>query len=87
MRISDLSDQKKIDSLTLGDVISVGDDSPSILKALRNTRLGELAQATQELRLVDLLGTEAVQQNRLLKNLALSSVSTLAADMDNLTVG
>lgn len=86
-RISDLSDQKKIDSLTLGDVISVGDDSPSILKALRNTRLGELAQATQELRLVDLLGTEAVQQNRLLKNLALSSVSTLAADMDNLTVG
>ena len=86
-RISDLSDQKKIDSLTLGDVISVGDDSPSILKALRDTRLGELAQATQELRLVDLLGTEAVQQNRLLKNLALSSVSTLAADMDNLTVG
>ena len=86
-RISDLSDQKKIDSLTLGDVISVGDDSPSILKALRNTRLGELAQATQELRLVDLLGTEAVQQNRLLKNLALSSVSTLAADMDSLTVG
>lgn len=86
-RISDLSDQKKIDSLTLGDVTSVGDDSPSILKALRDTRLGELAQATQELRLVDLLGTEAVQQNRLLKNLALSSVSTLAADMDNLTVG
>ena len=86
-RISDLSDQKKIDSLTLGDVISVGDASPSILKALRDTRLGELAQATQELRLVDLLGTEAVQQNRLLKNLALSSVSTLAADMDNLTVG
>lgn len=86
-RISDLSDQKKIDSLTLGDVISVGDDSPSILKALRDTRLGELAQATQELRLVDLLGTEAVQQNRLLKNLALSSISTLAADMDDLTVG
>lgn len=86
-RISDLSDQKKIDSLTLGDVISVGDDSPSILKALKDTRLGELAQATQELRLVDLLGTEAVQQNRLLKNLAFSSVSTLAADMDTLTVG
>lgn len=86
-RIGDLTDQGKIDSLTLGDVIAVTDDSPEILKSLRNTRLGELSQATEELRLTDLLGNDAVSGNRLLRNLAQSSVSTLAHDVENLTVG
>lgn len=83
-RISDMTDQEKVDSLTLRDVINVS--GSALLGALADTRLGELSQATQELRLSDILDQSAFADNRLLESLAGSSLSTLADDVKNLTV-
>ena len=83
--IADLKDQNKINSLALGDILEIGEDSAPILAALADARLGELSQATDELRLTDILGEEAVAENKLLKNLADSTVATLSDDISALT--
>ena len=86
-RISDLKDQKKIDSLLLGDIVTIKSDSPAIMKSLANTRLDQLGQATDELRLTDILGEQAVSDSKLLRHLGSSTLSTLSRDVNALTVG
>lgn len=83
-RIADMSDQQKINSLTLKDVINT--EGSALLSSLAETQLGDLAQATQELRLSDILEENAFENNLLLENLADSTLSTLAYDVRHLTV-
>ena len=84
-RISDLKDQNKIDSLVLGDILTIDETSAPVLAALADSPIGELSHAADTLRLTDILGEEAVMGNKLLKNLAQSTTSTLSADIEALT--
>lgn len=85
-RIGDLTDKNKMNSLTLGEVLTIGEDAPPILKALKNTRLGDFSEKTDSLRLSDILGADDIANNKLLKNLAMSTLSTLADDVSQLSV-
>lgn len=53
--LDDLADKKKlqtaIDDLTLGQVVTIGDDSSKILKSLKDTKVSGLSQAMQDLTL------------------------------------
>ncbi len=85
-RIKDLTDRKRIDSLTLGDVLTVDGSSPQLLRALADAPLGEIGERANGLRLADMLGAEDLANNKLLKNLGQSSLSTLADDIARLSV-
>ena len=83
-RISDLSDSSKIESLTLGDVITIGEGEDGILVALKDTQIGRLQEGINELTLEELLGD--VSGNTILRCLAGSTVQSLSADLQNLTI-
>lgn len=85
-RIADLKDQNKIDTLVLSDVIAVDGDSPMILQSLKNTCIGDFSEAINNLRLVDILGKEDLENNKLLRNLKYSTLDTLAEDIEAISV-
>lgn len=85
-RIADLEDQNKIDSLVLSEVIAVDDDSPVILQSLKNTCIGDFSEAVSNLRLIDILGEEDLENNKLLRNLKYSTLDTLAKDIEEVSV-
>lgn len=85
-RIGDLTKQEKIDSLTLGDVMVIS-DAEGILAALKDCPIGSMQTRIDTLTLTEILGKDAVEDNKLLKHLADSTVDTLASDMEALSIG
>lgn len=85
-RIGDLSKQDKINSLTLGDVMVIDENSPRILRTLRTTTIGDLGNRINSIRLKDILEDEDIRDNKLLRNLADSSLESLSADVLNVSV-
>ncbi len=84
-RLADFKDPAMMDSLKLGQVIGVGPESPPILRALEETPIGELGDAVDGLRLLDILDEEDFTDNNFLKPLKLSSLTSLAENLKNLT--
>ena len=82
-RIGDL-DGGKFDTLTLGDVLDLGEGAPVILTSLSAVPLGELSSAVNELSLSEILGD--VSDNKILKSVQNSTLETLATDLQALTV-
>lgn len=85
-RISDMTDADMVDSLTLGQIIEITQDSAPLLKSIADTPIGDLSATIDTLRLCDILDKEAIEGNKILRNLKMSSLDTLADDIQNLTV-
>ena len=85
-RIEDLTNQERIESLTLGDVLAVDASSPKLLRSLDNAQIGELGGTMNTLRLNELLELEDIANNKLLRNLGSSTMSTLANDIQELSI-
>ncbi len=85
-RISDMTDADMVDSLTLGQIIEITQDSAPLLKSVADTPIGDLSATIDTLRLCDILDKEAIEGNKILRNLKMSSLDTLADDIQNLTV-
>lgn len=85
-RISDMTDADMVDSLTLGQIIEITKDSAQLLKSIADTPIGDLSATIDTLRLCDILDKEAIEGNKILRNLKMSSLDTLADDIQNLTV-
>ena len=92
--LNDFSDSDKINSLTIGDVITIVTDgeeteespaSPNILQLLADVPLGEIGGAIDGFTLGDILGEESTGDGflALLKN---STLDSLSDDLKNLTV-
>lgn len=92
--LNDFSDSDKINSLTIGDVITIVTDgeeteespaSPNILQLLADVPLGEIGGAIDSFTLGEILGEEATSDGflELLKN---STLDSLSDDLKNLTV-
>lgn len=82
--LNDLSSSDKIDSLSLGDLIDITDDSAKILTALKDVAIGNIAETIDDLSLNDIL--EIDDSDALLSNLKNSTLSTLADDISELSV-
>ena len=85
-RVKDLTDQAKIDTLTIGDVLAVDETSPQILRSVADTQLGKFSDRLDTLRLSEILPEDELAENKILKNLADSTLNTLASDLQALTV-
>lgn len=93
-RIKDFSDQARINSLTLGDLIEINDPDPEtgtggsakILRSLKDTAIGDLSTAVNNLRLRDILEDKDIMGNKILRNLSRSTLTTLAADIQSLSI-
>ena len=85
-RISDMTDADMVDSLTLGQIIEITQDSAKLLKSIADTPIGDLSATIDTLRLCDMLDAKAIEGNKILRNLKMSSLDTLADDIQNLTV-
>ena len=85
-RISDMTDANMVDSLTLGQIIEITQDSAQLLKSVADTPIGDLGTTIDTLRLCDMLDAKAIEGNKILRNLKMSSLDTLADDIQNLTV-
>lgn len=85
-RISDMTDADMVDSLTLGQIIEITKDSAQLLKSVADTPIGDLGTTIDTLRLCDILDAKAIEGNKILRNLKMSSLDTLADDIQNLTV-
>ncbi len=85
-RLGDLTKQEKIDSLTLGDVIEIEGES-GILASLKDTPIGGMQEKIDSLHLSDILDAEELDNNDILKHLKDSTLTTLAFDVQNLTLG
>ena len=85
-RISDMTDADMVDSLTLGQIIEITEDSAQLLKSIADTPIGDLSATIDTLRLCDILDKEAIEGNKILRNLKMSSLDTLADDIQDLTV-
>ena len=85
-RISDMTDADMVDSLTLGQIIEITQDSAKLLKSIADTPIGDLSATIDTLRLCDILDKEAIEGNKILRNLKMSSLDTLADDIQDLTV-
>ncbi len=85
-RISDMTDADMVDSLTLGQIIEITQDSAQLLKSIADTPIGDLGTTIDTLRLCDMLDAKAIEGNKILRNLKMSSLDTLADDIQNLTV-
>lgn len=84
-RVGELTDGSKFDTLLLGDLITIDDQSPVILRNLADTPLGGCGEAMEQFRLSDILG-EGVSENKLLGKLQNSTLKTLSADIEGFTV-
>lgn len=85
-KIDELSNQKKIMSLKMSDVIEIDDSSPAILKAMQGWTLGDLNDQDKinTLKLTDILEKTQVENNTILKHLQNSTVASLADDLETL---
>lgn len=83
--LNDIGNPSKIDSIALGDVLTIADDgsAPRILQVLANVPLGEISGKINSLALKDILD---VSDSNILSNLANSTLDTLANDLKNLSV-
>lgn len=83
--LNDIGNPSKIDSIALGDVLTIADDgsAPRILQVLANVPLGEISGKINSLALKDFLD---VSNSNILSNLANSTLNTLATDLKNLSV-
>ncbi|MDE5547510.1 MAG: hypothetical protein K2J30_00720, partial [Clostridia bacterium] len=85
-RIRDLNKQEKIDSLTIADVITINASSPLLLQSIKDAPLGELGDTVNSLRLSDILSDSDLTNNKILRNLKMSTLNTLSDDVQNLSV-
>lgn len=83
-RIGDMSSDK-FNTLTLSDVITLGENPPKILATLSDIPLGECATAIDNMRLSDVLDGD-LSGNMLLKNLQSCTLTNLADELQALTV-
>lgn len=83
--LNDIGNPAKIDSIALGDVLTIADDgsAPRILQVLADVPLGEISGKINSLALKDFLD---VSGSNILSNLANSTLDTLADDLKNLSV-
>lgn len=87
--LANLNDKDTFNQLALGEVIEIDEsnpDTPALLVSLQNTSIGELSDAVNRLTLVELLGEDQVEKNSILRNLADSTVKTLADDISALSI-
>ena len=94
--LNDFSDADKVDSLTLGQILTIVTDeeaaangteaSPKILQALADVSLGEVGEVIDDIPIGDLLEEDGTEANPLLDNLRNSTLQTLAADLRDLSV-
>lgn len=75
-----------INSRTLGEVLDIDENSPAILQALKDTLICDLGDKAQNLTLSEILGEEALKDNKILRNLGGSTLDTLSADVQKLSV-
>lgn len=87
--LANLNDKDTFNQLALGEVIEIDEsnpDTPALLVSLQNTSIGELSDAVNRLTLVELLGEDQVEKSNILRNLADSTVKTLADDISALSI-
>lgn len=85
-KIAQLSDQSQINTIKLGEVIDIKDTDPALLKNLAETSIGELNTRINTMTLAEILGEEQVNGSTFLKHLDTSTINSLAADLDKLTI-
>ena len=85
-KIAQLSDQSQINTIKLGEVIDIKDTDPALLINLAETSIGELNTRINTMTLAEILGEEQVNGSTFLKHLDTSTINSLAADLDKLTI-
>ena len=74
----------KIKELELGEVVTIGEDDAEILKSLAETKIGELPNAIETMKIVDII--PGAENDKLLKHLSDATLSNLAEKIENLHV-
>ncbi len=87
--LNDLNDKDNVNSLRLGEVIEIDENDPdtsALLLSLKDTSIGDLTTRINTLTPTEILGEEDVENNRILRHLRNSTVLTLSADIENLSI-
>lgn len=87
--LNDLNDKDNVNSLRLGEIIEIDENDPktsALLLSLKDTSIGDLTTRINTLTPTEILGEEDVENNRILRHLRNSTVLTLSADIENLSV-
>ena len=96
--LNDFSNSEKIDTLKLGDVLTIVTDeeaaasegtktaSPNILQALADVSVGDMSDAINGLSVEQILGADAVEDDPLLQQLRSSTLGSLAEDIRQMTI-
>ena len=73
--------------LTLGEIITISESSPAILRALEDVSLSNLNSTVNTLTLKNVLGEEQCNNNKLLSSMAEWKISEFGANVNNLKLG
>lgn len=82
--LNDFSSKDKIDSLSLGDILDINEDSAKILISLQNVALGNISEELNNIALDDMLDLD--DEDSLLSSLKNSTLKTLAEDIQELSI-
>ena len=83
--INDFSDASKINSLTVGDVIPIGEDAAAIMTALKDIAIGDISTAIDDLTIEQMIG-EISDTNSILYALKDSTLGNLDTVMQSLSM-
>ena len=83
--INDFSDASKINSLTVGDVIPIGEGAAAIMTALKDIAIGDISTAIDDLTIEQMVGT-VEESNTILFALKDSTLGNLDTVMQSLSM-
>lgn len=87
-KISDVSDRvnKLQDTLTIGEIITVDEDSSMMLQAIKDTTISGLDDRINELKVCDVLSEEQISDNSVLPQLRNTLITELGTEIDKVLI-
>lgn len=87
-KISAISDRvnKLQDTLTIGEIITVDEDSSKMLQAIKDTTISGLDDRINELRVCDVLSEEQIADNSVLPQLRNTLITELGTEIDKVLI-
>lgn len=72
--------------LTLGDVMTIDDNSSAVLKALASSKISDMGDAVENLKISDVLNADDIQKSAILRQLANKSINELSGAIDAISI-